>query len=1046
MAMRLRWKISIAVAALGSILAGLAATAPYLVDVEAYKPGLIQAVREATGRELVIDGPMRLTVFPVPGIGAGQVHFSNPVGAQGAQMIDVRWVAVTPSWWALLHGRIEVGTLTLYRPTIALETDADGRPNWQFAPGAAASQQADAPSSGLHLAIGRLSIVQGEITYRNPRDGATLTATEVNGGATVRSLDGPFEIDGKATVNGVPLKLDVAVGAAAAGRHPARLSLELSSGRLEFKGTTGPVGPDTTVQGHLSVETGLLSDFVNAIWSALGGAKPNFDTSGAGRFSFDGDIDLSPGRIAADDFDIRMGNDAAKGSLSLAFKPVPTFNGKVSLSQFGAGKWLDILSRPIDFAPAVVRNAVAVPAAKQRPSPWSTVDAHVAIDAAETYYHHDVIHDLSMILDVRKGVIGIPRLEALLPGDMKVEADSSTGRFSLSGTDLRRTLTWLDVDVAGVPSGKLRTLEVNGKVGAAPGSLQVSDARFTVDGVSGTTGGTLFLRSPLSADVHAEMDSFDLEAYRPRAARAESAPKSANAASTTIPAAPGSTAGDPKIGLKLKIGKLAYRGQTLNGVAADATMQGNVLQLANVTVADAVGAKLGFKGSVIDFGTAPRFDLAFTVAASDADRLLDYAHLPHFLNGRIGAATASGGVAGTSSAVTLRDVALNFLGTESRLSGSLSFGDTATYDFPTFFLHTHDASALVSAASGRAMSSVGYIRATGSLKGTSDKASFTGEIRARGSRLHGRLDTTLGAHPKIVATLTTPGTVKVDRWLGIDPKSAAHIAPVEDAPEPTPTPATPQPINLTALRAFDLKLSLQAGLMTLATLRIENAGVEASLTNGVARIARLAGQFYGGSVAFGGTIDASGTALSIDMAGDVHGIAVDRLLQGTVGKNTLSSSGFSVAIGGKVDATGVRIAGKGVSSEEIRNTLSGTGTVSGFLNPVVVDGSPAFASFAASIGGIFSAGLAFDAQVLNSFIGRQSPISGRFELGTGGLAMENQTIRGANTVAVINGRASFADDTIDTTVTLDSGSNRYVTTVKGPLSSPVLNTTRSSAR
>src|SRR5262249_6586705 len=156
---------------------------------------------------------------------------------------------------------------------------------------------------------------------------------------------------------------------------------------------------------------------------------------------------------------------------------------------------------------------------------------------------------------------------------------------------------------------------------------------------------------------------------------------------------------DPKIGLKLKVAKLAYRGQTLNGVEADATVQGNLLQLANVIVADAVGAKLGLKGSVTDFGTAPRFNLAFTVAASDADRLLDYAHLPHFLNGKIGAATASGGVAGTSSTVTLRDVAMNFLNTESKVSGRLSFGDTVTYDFPAFFLRTRDASALVSAAS-----------------------------------------------------------------------------------------------------------------------------------------------------------------------------------------------------------------------------------------------------------------------------------------------------------------------------------------------------------
>ena len=64
--MSVRRRIGWAVAALfGPLLIAFAA-APYLVDVESYKPSLIEAVKDATGRELVIDGPMKLSVFPVP--------------------------------------------------------------------------------------------------------------------------------------------------------------------------------------------------------------------------------------------------------------------------------------------------------------------------------------------------------------------------------------------------------------------------------------------------------------------------------------------------------------------------------------------------------------------------------------------------------------------------------------------------------------------------------------------------------------------------------------------------------------------------------------------------------------------------------------------------------------------------------------------------------------------------------------------------------------------------------------------------------------------
>src|SRR5829696_3493136 len=77
-------RIAWAVAALFGPLLAAAVAAPYLVNVEAYKPLLSQAVKEATGRELVIDGPMQLRMFPVPTVSAQRVHFANAPVAEGA--------------------------------------------------------------------------------------------------------------------------------------------------------------------------------------------------------------------------------------------------------------------------------------------------------------------------------------------------------------------------------------------------------------------------------------------------------------------------------------------------------------------------------------------------------------------------------------------------------------------------------------------------------------------------------------------------------------------------------------------------------------------------------------------------------------------------------------------------------------------------------------------------------------------------------------------------------------------------------------------------
>ncbi|CAN0401311.1 unnamed protein product, partial [Phaeothamnion confervicola] len=148
MAMRKRTKIGIWAAAVAGALALAWSAVPYLVDMETFKSAMVEAVRQATGRELVIDGPVELSMYPVPGVSARQVHFANAVGTKGAQMLDVRRVIVRPSLLALLQGRIEVGTLVLFRPTIVLEADADGKPNWEFTPGAGAAQPAGAAASG----------------------------------------------------------------------------------------------------------------------------------------------------------------------------------------------------------------------------------------------------------------------------------------------------------------------------------------------------------------------------------------------------------------------------------------------------------------------------------------------------------------------------------------------------------------------------------------------------------------------------------------------------------------------------------------------------------------------------------------------------------------------------------------------------------------------------------------------------------------------------------------------------------------------------------
>jgi uncharacterized protein involved in outer membrane biogenesis len=1099
MAMSVRRRIGWAAAAIFGPLAVAALAAPYLVDVEAYKPALIQAVKEATGRELVIEGPMRLSLLPVPQVSAQQVHFANAVGAEGAQMIDVRWIGASPSWWALLKGQVEVGRLTLYQPTIVLETDANGVPNWQFKPGAGAAQLQGAPSAGLHLAVGKLRIVQGTLSYTNPQTRQTLKAEQVEATASVGSLQGPLSMAGTATVNGVPLSLDFSLGEPKPEGHEAAFSLQVSSGRLDFKVTVSEVGANADVKGHLAVSTGVLTNFIATVVRATGQAEPKFDAPVVGTFTFDGGVEYSPTRLAVTDFKMSLAGETASGTLALEETKTPSLKGHVTLPKVDVEKWLALLSTPGAFQPPPPASKPATAAKPGSLSPFPVeTDVSLSLDIAEVLYRKGTMRDVALAVEIHKGVITVPQLKAVLPGGMVLQAHAAaaaapatapaktatstakptanpvqaSGEISLAGPKLRDTLAWLDIDTSGVPADKLQTLDLKGTLASTASGLQIGDLLVDLDGQRVTGSGLVSFASPVTATATLQLDRLDLDAYLPAEPAAPIAPTAGAAtAATEAPKAPASTPATivppapplpdktvPVFGLKTKVAKLVFRKQTLSGVEADASVQGNLLKLNSVKVADMLGAKIDLHGSMTDFATAPRYDLIFNATMPDADKVIGYAGLPKFINGKIGALSAGGGVVGTMDAIALRNATVSLLGSTLRATGALSLGQNFRFDFPSFALQAQDASRLLAVATGQGQNGIGAISAAGAFKGDEQRVSFDGDLTAVGTAMSGHIDATLGKRPNITANLRIPGTLDFDQWLGVSagPPSAAPAAatatpaagapaaaPVLPVPVGPPRAATGKAIDLAALRAFDATLNLETSAIAIASLKVTYADMQASLHNGLFKIAKLTGQFYGGAVDFSGTIDASKDALALGLKGSLQGIYLSEMLRGTAGTNNFGNQHLMVSVDGKITVMNIELKGSGTTPEQIRNTLSGSGQVSGYLYPAVAGGSLGFASFATGLGSVFSTEMGFNSAVLAGFINHQSPITGELLLSGNTVTLQNHKVQGQNAIALITSRTSLTQAITDTTIALDTGRRGpadYVMTVKGPISSPTVST------
>jgi AsmA protein len=95
---------------------------------------LIAGVEAETGRDLSIDGGLRITLLPEPGLVAEGVRLAGAPGIGDAPLIRVGRAAVGLRAGALLVGRIEPTWITLSEVSVNLVLDQDGRGNWQSFP------------------------------------------------------------------------------------------------------------------------------------------------------------------------------------------------------------------------------------------------------------------------------------------------------------------------------------------------------------------------------------------------------------------------------------------------------------------------------------------------------------------------------------------------------------------------------------------------------------------------------------------------------------------------------------------------------------------------------------------------------------------------------------------------------------------------------------------------------------------------------------------------------------------------------------------------
>ncbi|MBI1339587.1 AsmA family protein [bacterium] len=453
----MRRNIFIGLAVFGLLIVGLL-IAPQLIPSSVYRDQIQSAGSQALGRDVVVAGPIRLSVFPRIEARASDASIANPEGFGDAPFASMGQLRAAVKLFPLIFSqRVEISEFVLVKPEINLVERADGSNNWTFdLPGAAPAEGEPAPQ--MQTALGDIRIRDGAVSYRSEASGQTHALTGFNLRADLRALDRPIDIEADGAADNLPFTI---------------------SGRIDnaqdmFAGVASPV---TIRLSTDLIETALAGEMS---WGEAPAFKFKFDgaipsaTALADAFGVE-DLPGRPalGRITANGEATGTPSDIALDILSARHEsPLlnADFKGKVRFAEE-----ITVIGEAAADAPRLtdLANALAFPAPGGGALGRASASTQVSGKAGDLrFVNIDFRHEGGLIALTFKG-------DATLREDVAYD-----GKLALAAPDLKQLARAAGAELPDGPA--YRSFALSGDMSGSATDLKLSGATLNFDDITAT--------------------------------------------------------------------------------------------------------------------------------------------------------------------------------------------------------------------------------------------------------------------------------------------------------------------------------------------------------------------------------------------------------------------------------------------------------------------------------------------------------------------------------------------------------------------------------
>lgn len=826
------------------LLAGLLIL-PSLVPSSVYKDTIETTLTRELARPVTVSGDVKLSVFPVIRAQAGRVDIQNPDGFDAENFASMDGLNARVKLLPLLSKTVEISAFTLKNPEINLQKNKDGAVNWAFGDAKPASASEPSTKKGpfkrdgryteIDPKIGKFSLENGRISYRDDTTGVNQEISEVNMAFAVPSLSQAVSINGSLNLDNTPLTINATLDTPRdfLNGKTAGLQANIKAPFAVLK-ADGAFLPGENLAAEITLN-GDISDIPALLKLLPEGTLPNSSyTTLADSMSLSGDYRYDGTTLSATNADIKISGAAInaeyKGDAVLSDKPV--LNGAVKANITDVTAIASVLEQKIDGLDLIKTAALSAQFKSQGAGFRATdIQANAQGPAVSASYVGSGEYDGALSLS----------------GDVKADIKDASVIAGAMGQDI----AGLDLIKTAVLSAQIKSQDKNMSASGIIADIQGLDLNASYRG-SAEYSDALSLTGAFTAD-------------------AKAVPAIISALKIDAPAA-----------------------TLIDGVNAKGTvsLNGKNISLSDMSV-DAIGSLVNgrYTGSASMGDTLAltgNFDAAVTNLTEITTRLdQDFPYAA-----AIGTIKASGNVSGAGDDIKIENIAATLTDGQinGRFDGQASANKNGRYDIAGNMNAAIPSVRALAKTTGTDLppsTESGAIyenfAVEGTVSGTPETLVFK-NAKLSLDALSGAGDFTVdmkGTKPNMKGTLALEG-------LDLRPYMAAYA---QQNPTGAIQPWSTDPIDLSMLRAADATLNITTPNIITDRLELGAADLDAVIRNGKLTTTLPQIDLYGGLGAMTASVDASGSVPAIALNADLSKLTANSFLGAIAGFTKATGEG-----------------------------------------------------------------------------------------------------------------------------------------------------------